>query len=80
MAAKINTPVFDESLTYDLYETEVWAWQEVTTLEKKKQALVLILALPEKKGEILENIGLDQLKTDEGVNTYLFKVFEGSLW
>ena len=49
MATKIPTPVFDDSIRYDQYDTEVKAWCEVTGVDKEKRALVLVLAMPERK-------------------------------
>ena len=46
------------------------AWQAVTNLDKTKQALVLILA-SDKKGEFLENLALNDLKQETGVDTFL---------
>ena len=56
MTAKIPTPVFDDSVRFDQYEVEVKAWCEVTGLDKEKRALVLVLAMPDKKAEILERL------------------------
>ena len=67
MTAKIPTPVFDDSVRFDQYEVEVNAWCEVTGLEKEKRALVLVLAMPDKKAEILESLKIEDLKKADGV-------------
>ena len=64
-------PIFDDTIKFEAYQREVEAWQEVTGIEKEKQALVLILALPDLKGEILENLEIAKLKQADGVTTYL---------
>ena len=71
MAAKIPTPIFDQCARYDMYETEVKAWCEVTSVEKEKRAVVLVLAMTEKKGELLESLKLDDLKKNNGVDVLL---------
>ena len=67
----ITTPIFDDTIKFEAYQREVEAWQEVTGIEKEKQALVLILALPDLKGEIFENLAIADLKKADGVTTYL---------
>ena len=40
-------PIFSKEKHYDVWKIEITAWQGVTSIEKKKQALTIALALPE---------------------------------
>ena len=69
--AKIDTPVFDDSVTFDQYKKEVDAWGKVTTLNAEKRAVVLVLAMPDKKADILENINIDTLNAPDGIQVLM---------
>ena len=69
--AKIATPVFDDTVRLDQYETEVKAWCKVTSIEAEKRAIVLVLAMPDKKNDILESINSDDLSVAGGVDILL---------
>ena len=69
--AKIATPVFDDTVRLDQYETEVRAWCKVTSVEVEKRAIVLVLAMPDKKNEILESVNSDDLSVAGGVDILL---------
>ena len=69
--AKIDTPVFDDSVTFDQYKKEVDAWGKVTSLNEEKRAVVLVLAMPDKKADILENVNIDTLNAPGGIKVLM---------
>ena len=46
-AGRLNVPIFGGDKSYIRWLEEIKAWKLTTTLEKKKQALTIALALPE---------------------------------
>ena len=65
-------PVFDEVTRYEDYEKDVRAWSLVTSYEIEKRAIILILAMPTKKKEILDHFDIDlELNVPEGVDNLL---------
>ena len=81
MATKINPPNLT-SVPYELYKQKLLAWREVTDLSKDKQGAAIALSLPEDKNKIQEKvfneIGLDKLKQDDGLDT-LIQFLDGFL-
>lgn len=71
MATKISTPVFDETVQFEQYKVEVDAWCKCTNVEVKKRALVLVLAMPERKADIFESLTVDKLNAENGVTILL---------
>ena len=70
MAAKYcpNPPQLKKDTNWLDYKFEVEAWQGITDLAKNKQGLALYLNLTDKaKTGILDKLGLDKIKEDEGV-------------
>ena len=63
--------MYEESTRYVDYAKEIELWKVVTALEPEKQALVLVLALGDLKKDVLENISLEDLNKETGVDTYL---------
>ena len=77
---KIPLPQFRRDKNYSLFKKEVVAWQEVTDVNLAKQGIVLALSLPENddfnlREKVFENLSLDQLKGDNGVE-YLIKFLD----
>ena len=73
MSDKVPIPIYTVGKSIETYEREVEAWRQVTSYtDKKKQAIVLTLALSDElKEHVWDNISEDDLKKDEGVTTYL---------
>ena len=69
-SVKLNPPQF-KGKTYERYKTELAAWREVTTLEKKQQGIAVALTLPEDdstgiRETVFEEMDLAVLKADDG--------------
>ena len=82
MSVKINPPDFKEK-NYERYKTELHAWREVTSLDKKKQGIAIALTLPEDdpsgiRETVFDEIDLDSLKKDDGFET-LIKFLDSKL-
>jgi len=76
MATKINLPIFSKSKSYELYKQELFAWSEITDLDKKKRGVAIALTLPEDdeskiREKVFDQIKLDDLKKDTGFDTLL---------
>ena len=76
-------PVFTEAKPYLRWVDEIKVWQTVTDLDKKKQAPAIALYLPEREGTIRDKVfnelGIDQLCADNGVETlikYMDKLYK----
>ena len=84
MSVKLSPPLFDcKSKRYDRYMQEVDAWCLVSKVDKKEQAVVLALSLPDSdesgvKDKLFNDISLADLNIDGGVNT--FKTFMDGLF
>ena len=74
MAMKIQPPDFRKK-SYDRYKQELSAWKEVTEMDKKKQGIAVALTLPDDetgiREKIFEEMDLEELKTDDGLNKLL---------
>ena len=73
MTTKINPPSFEKAKTYEGFKQEMLAWKEITDLPKNKQGIAVALSLPaddehQIKDEVFDQIPLDDLKTDFGLN------------
>ena len=60
-----NPPKFEEDC-YQRWKNELEIWQLVTDLEKKKQALAVMLSLTGRAREAARNIKANELNNDEG--------------
>ena len=67
-------PGFDERKPYETWKNEVAIWSRVTELEKKKQALAVVLALSGSARETAMEIPVDDLNKDDGMTTLLAKL------
>ena len=73
MTTKINPPSLEKAKTYEGFKQEMLAWKEITDLPKNKQGIAVALSLPaddehQIKDEVFDQIPLDDLKTDFGLN------------
>lgn len=76
MTTKINPPSFNSAKSYERFKQEILAWREITELSKKKQGIAVALSLPEDdenqiKDKIFDQISLDELKSENGLNILL---------
>ena len=75
---RLNIPIFGGDKSYGRWLKEIKAWKLTTTLEKKKQALTIALALPEGsevRRRILEESGsIEELNVDDGVNKWIIRL------
>ena len=75
MATRIDPPSL-RSKSYELYRHELLAWREVTDLRKDKRGVAIALSLPEEdknriREKVFEQIKLDDLKKDDGLDTLI---------
>ena len=74
MAVKIQPPDFRKK-SFDRYKQELSAWKEVTEMDKKKQGIAVALTLPDDetgiREKIFEEMDLDELKADDGLDKLL---------
>ena len=71
MSMKLNPPDFS-SKSYEQYRLELSAWEKITNLDKKKQAIAIALSLPENdktaiRQRVFEELSLDELGGDDGL-------------
>ena len=71
-------PIFSEAKSYDSSIKETKAWVLTTSIEKKKQALSIALALPE-GNKVLQRIfeesgDIAELNTDDGVDKLIVRL------
>ena len=67
-------PRFGGDKSYDRWKQELKAWQLVTNIEKKKQAVTVALSFPEEsevRSKIFEEVDIDKLGIDDGVSVLL---------
>lgn len=67
---KFSIPIYDGQ-RYEQFDVEVDAWSKCTDIPINKRALALVLAMPDKKTEILEGITVANLNKEDGVATLL---------
>lgn len=84
MAANYRVPPkFDETRPYECWKNELDIWRRVTDLDKKKQALAVVLELEGRARKIAMEIPAEELDDDNGMTTLLAKldgVFEEEDW
>ena len=73
MTTKINPPSLEKGKTYEEFKQEMLAWKEITDLRKNKQGNAVALSLlvddeHQIKDKVFDQIPLDDLKTDFGLN------------
>jgi transposase InsO family protein len=71
MSYKLSPPDLG-SKSYERWKQELLAWQEITSLDKKKQGIAVALSLPENdenrvRGKLFAELKLDKLKQDDGM-------------
>ena len=76
MATKIETPEYDSERGFERYKQELEIWMECTSIEKKKQGMVIALSLPKKtecgiRELVLDELGKDNLCCDDGMKNLL---------
>ena len=71
-----NPPKFDETISYENWKNDIAIWQELTDLDKSKQALAIHLSLSGKARQASSELGVDVLKNETGVKTLLNKLDE----
>ena len=74
MAEKVKPPLYSKGKGYERYKQELMAWKEISTVEKKKQGILVALSLPEEddsgiRERVFDEVSLEDLKKDEGLNT-----------
>lgn len=69
-------PKFDVARPYECWRNEVGIWRFVTELDKKKQALAVVLGLEGRARETALEISVQDLNTDNGMETLLAKLDE----
>ena len=77
MASSFNTkcpPLFGKDVVYETWKKDIKIWQELTDLDKKKQALAIHLTLSGKARQASGEINVEDLKKDTGVDTLLTKL------
>ena len=77
-SARLNIPIFGGDKSYGRWLQEIKAWELTTTLEKKKQALTIALALPEGsevRRRIFEESGsIEELNVDDGIDKLITRL------
>ena len=75
---RLNIPIFGGDKSYGRWLEEIKAWKLTTTLEKKKQGLIIALALPEGsevRRRIFEESGsIDELNVNDGVEKLITRL------
>lgn len=67
-------PKFDESRPYKCWKNEIAIWKLVTELDKKKQALAVVLGLEGRAKDIAMEIPALDLNNNNGMDTLLAKL------
>ena len=71
---KNNPPVLDDSVVYETWRKEIELWQEVTDIDKKKQAVTIYFALRGKARDACIEISKSELLADDGVSKLIKKL------
>lgn len=69
-----RVPAFGGDKSYDRWKQELKAWQFVTNVGKKKQAVAVALSFPEGsevRSKIFEEVNIDELTNDDGMKVLL---------
>lgn len=69
-------PVFGSEVSYETWKNDIMIWRELTDLPKGKQALAIHLTLTGKARQASGELGVVDLKKDDGVDTLLKKLDE----
>lgn len=69
-------PKLDEARPYECWKNEISIWKLVTDLDKKKQALTVVLGLEGRARETALEIPANDLNEDDGMETLLAKLDE----
>ena len=77
-SSKIPTPSYTTGQNYELFKKEINIWEKITSIEKDKQGLHVLLNLPGKdrdphgiKDKLLEVCDIDDLGKDDGLKSLL---------
>ena len=77
-SSKIPTPSYTTGQNYELFKKEINIWEKITSIEKGKQGLHVLLNLPGKdrdphgiKDKLLEVCDIDDLGKDDGLKSLL---------
>lgn len=71
---RARVPVFGGDKSYDRWKQELKAWQLVSCVGKKKQAVTVALSFPEGsevRSKIFEEVNIEELASDDGMKTLL---------
>ena len=76
MATRIETPEYDPERGFERFKQELEIWAECTSIDKKKQGMVIALSLPKKtecgiREFVLDELDKDQLCCDDGMENLL---------
>ena len=71
MASYKNPPSLSDGVSYDSWSSEVDIWRRMTDIAKAKQALAVTLSLTGQYEEIAISVSIDQLNSDEGLDSLL---------
>lgn len=69
-----NPPKFDETISYEAWKMDIEIWQELSDLPKAKQALAIHLSLCGKARQASVEVGIAELRKDDGVKTLMTKL------
>lgn len=71
---RARVPVFGENKSYDRWKQELKAWQLLTNIGKKKQAVTVALSFPEGsevRGKLFEEVNIEELANGDGMEVLL---------
>lgn len=71
---RARVSVFGENKSYDRWKQELKAWQLLTNIGKKKQAVTVALSFPEGsevRGKIFEEVNIEELANGDGMEVLL---------
>ena len=76
MSLTVNPPTLTKGETYERYRQETLAWTKITDLGKEKQAIAIVLSLPEEdetkiREKVFDQLQLEDLKGENGVSILL---------
>ena len=70
---KLQPPSFTDAARYELYKSQLQAWEKLTDVPDEKQGLYIALSLPDKssshiKEKVFEELGNDELSKKGGLS------------
>ena len=71
---KFNPPTLTDGGNYEQWRKQIEAWREITSLEKKKQALAVYISLTGRAAVVTSELEIADLKTDGGLKLLLEKL------